>query len=99
MASGAIAVLAREGRDLPPDTGVDQHGQITRKVNELSALLPFGRHKGYGLSLLDELYAAFIGGSLPTLRNRWPGADVLRPFHDLQPALGGTREAVRALGQ
>ena len=75
MASGAIAVLAREGRDLPPDTGVDQHGQVTTKVNELSALLPFGRHKGYGLSLLDELYGAFIGGSLPTLRNRWPGAD------------------------
>jgi L-2-hydroxycarboxylate dehydrogenase (NAD+) len=75
MASGAIAVLAREGRDLPPDTGVDQHGQVTRKVNELSALLPFGRHKGFGLSLLDELYGAYIGGSLPTLRNRWAGAD------------------------
>ena len=75
MASGAIAVLAREGRDLPPDTGVDAEGNITTKIDELSALLPFGRHKGYGLSLLDELYGAFIGASLPTLRNRWVGAE------------------------
>ena len=42
---------------------------------KISALLPFGRHKGYGLSLLDELYAAYIGGSTPTLRNRWAGAE------------------------
>ena len=34
------------------------------------ALLPFGRHKGYGLGLLNELYGAAIGGSLPTLRGR-----------------------------
>jgi LDH2 family malate/lactate/ureidoglycolate dehydrogenase len=33
--------------------------------------LPFGQHKGYGLSLIDELLAAYTGGSLPTLRSRW----------------------------
>ena len=32
--------------------------------------MPFGAHKGYGLSLINELVAAFIGGSLPTLRGR-----------------------------
>src|SRR5206468_3182651 len=37
----------------------------------IAALLPFGQHKGYGLALIDELLAAFIGGSLPTLRSRW----------------------------
>ena len=37
----------------------------------MKALLTFGAHKGYGLSLIDELYAAYIGGSLPTLRSRW----------------------------
>jgi LDH2 family malate/lactate/ureidoglycolate dehydrogenase len=26
------------------------------------ALLPFGAHKGYGLGLIDELYAGYIGG-------------------------------------
>ena len=34
------------------------------------ALLPFGAHKGYGLSLINEIVAGFIGGSLPTIRNR-----------------------------
>jgi L-2-hydroxycarboxylate dehydrogenase (NAD+) len=34
-------------------------------------VLPFGAHKGYGLSLLNEVVGAFIGGSLPTIRNRW----------------------------
>ena len=29
-----------------------------------------GQHKGYGLSLINEVVAAFIGGSLPTLRCR-----------------------------
>jgi L-2-hydroxycarboxylate dehydrogenase (NAD+) len=33
-------------------------------------LLPFGDHKGYGLSLINEIVAAFIGGSLPTIRSR-----------------------------
>jgi L-2-hydroxycarboxylate dehydrogenase (NAD+) len=31
-------------------------------------LLPFGAHKGYGLSLLIELMGAMIGSSLPTHR-------------------------------
>ena len=35
------------------------------------ALLAFGEHKGYGLALIDELMAAYTGGSTPTLRNRW----------------------------
>ena len=30
-----------------------------------------GLHKGYGLGLLDELYAGWIGGSVPTLRGRY----------------------------
>jgi L-2-hydroxycarboxylate dehydrogenase (NAD+) len=35
------------------------------------SLLPFGAHKGYGLSLINELVGALIGGSLPTVRSRW----------------------------
>ena len=31
-------------------------------------MLPFGAHKGYGLGLIDELYAGFIGGGLPQIR-------------------------------
>ena len=45
-------------------------GNMTTDPNEVSALVPFGAHKGYGLSLINELVGGFIGGSLPTLRSR-----------------------------
>jgi L-2-hydroxycarboxylate dehydrogenase (NAD+) len=61
----------REGKQLPPGCGVDEHGNETSDPNKVKALLPFGQHKGYGLSLIDELIAAYTGGSLPTLRSRW----------------------------
>ncbi len=50
---------------------VDENGNETTDPNKIKALFPFGQHKGYGLSLIDELYAAYIGGSTPTIRNRW----------------------------
>ncbi|HWP39497.1 MAG TPA: Ldh family oxidoreductase [Tepidisphaeraceae bacterium] len=71
VAMGRVQQFAREGKPLPPGCAVDEQGNPTTDPNRVKALLPFGQHKGYGLSLIDELYAAFIGGSLPTIRNRW----------------------------
>ena len=71
VAMGRVQQLKREGKLLPPMAAVDKDGHPTTDPNQAAALLPFGAHKGYGLSLVDELVAAFIGGSLPTLRNRW----------------------------
>jgi LDH2 family malate/lactate/ureidoglycolate dehydrogenase len=71
VAMGRVQQLKREGKPLPPMAAVDRDGNPTIDPNQAAALLPFGAHKGYGLSLVDELVAAFIGGSLPTLRNRW----------------------------
>jgi L-2-hydroxycarboxylate dehydrogenase (NAD+) len=71
VAMGRVQQLKREGKRLPPMAAVDKDGNPTTDPNQAAALLPFGAHKGYGLSLVDELVAAFIGGSLPTLRNRW----------------------------
>ncbi|MDC0088185.1 Ldh family oxidoreductase [Akkermansiaceae bacterium] len=68
VAMGRVQQLKREGGDLPPDSAVDKDGRPTIDPNEVSALLPFGRHKGYGLSLVNELTAAYIGGSIPTVR-------------------------------
>ena len=68
---GRVQQFAREGKPLPPGCAVDMQGRETTDPAQVAALLPFGGHKGYGLSLIDELAAAFIGGSLPTLRNRW----------------------------
>lgn len=71
IAMGRVQQLLREGKSLPPDAAVDDQGQPTTDPAKAKYLLPFGAHKGYGLSLINEIVAGYIGGSLPTLRNRW----------------------------
>ncbi len=70
IAMGRVQQFAREGKQLPPGAAVDAEGNPTTDPNAVTALVPFGAHKGYGLSLINEIVAAFIGGSLPTLRSR-----------------------------
>ncbi|MBL9216360.1 MAG: Ldh family oxidoreductase [Opitutaceae bacterium] len=74
VAMGRVQQLKREGKPLPPLAAVDKDGNPTTDPNAAVSLLPFGAHKGYGLSLINELVAGFIGGSLPTIRNRWTQA-------------------------
>ena len=71
VAMGRVQQLAREGKSLPPNAAVDADGNPTTDPKAAKALIPFGAHKGYGLSLINELIGAFIGGSLPTIRSRW----------------------------
>jgi L-2-hydroxycarboxylate dehydrogenase (NAD+) len=54
---------------------VDKEGNPTTDPAAAVSLLPFGAHKGYGLSLINEIFGAYIGGSLPTIRNRWADGD------------------------
>jgi L-2-hydroxycarboxylate dehydrogenase (NAD+) len=71
VAMGRVQQLKREGKPLPPLAAVDKDGNPTTDPNAAVSLLPFGAHKGYGLSLINEIVGAMIGGSLPTLRSRW----------------------------
>ncbi len=71
IAMGRVQQLKREGLPLPPMAALDRDGNPTVDPHQATSLLPFGAHKGYGLSLIDELVGGFIGGSLPTLRSRW----------------------------
>jgi L-2-hydroxycarboxylate dehydrogenase (NAD+) len=71
VAMGRVQQLKREGKPLPPQAAVDKDGNPTTDPNLAVSLLPFGAHKGYGLSLINEIVGAFSGGSLPTLRSRW----------------------------
>jgi L-2-hydroxycarboxylate dehydrogenase (NAD+) len=71
VAMGRVQQLAREGKQLPPGAAVDENGQPTTDPNAAKFLVPFGAHKGYGLALMNEIIGAFIGGSLPSIRNRW----------------------------
>jgi ureidoglycolate dehydrogenase (NAD+) len=70
IAMGRVQQLKREGKPLPPNAAVDKDGRPTTDPAAAVSLLPFGDHKGYGLSLINEIVAAFIGGSLPTIRSR-----------------------------
>ena len=70
IAMGRVQQLKREGKPLPPNAAVDKDGRPTTDPDKAVSLLPFGDHKGYGLSLINEIVGGFIGGSLPTLRNR-----------------------------
>lgn len=69
-AMGRVQQLKREGKQLPPMAAVDHDGNPTQDPGQVAALLPFGAHKGYGLALINELIAAYIGGSLPSHRGR-----------------------------
>jgi L-2-hydroxycarboxylate dehydrogenase (NAD+) len=71
VAMGRVQQCQREGRPLGSGWAVDQNGEPTTVPAQAAALLPFGAHKGYGLGLLNELFAAWIGGSLPTERGRF----------------------------
>jgi L-2-hydroxycarboxylate dehydrogenase (NAD+) len=75
IAMGRVQQLRREGKPLPANCAVDKEGNPTTAPDKVAALLPFGGHKGYGLGLIDELYAAFVGGSLPTLRGHYETKD------------------------
>jgi len=68
IAMGRVQQFLREGKQLPENTAVDAGGNPTCDPKKVKALLPFGAHKGYGLSLINELMAGMIGGSLPTVR-------------------------------
>jgi L-2-hydroxycarboxylate dehydrogenase (NAD+) len=70
IAMGRVQQLKREGKPLPPNAAVDREGVATTDPDKAVSLLPFGDHKGYGLSLINEIVAGFIGGSLPTIRSR-----------------------------
>ena len=70
VAMGRVQALMREGKSLPPGAAVDANGHPTTDPAEVSSLLPFGGHKGYGMSLLNEIFGGLIGGSLPTMRGK-----------------------------
>ncbi len=70
IAMGRAQQFKREGKRLPEGAAVDADGIPTTDPGKAASLLPFGAHKGYGLALINELVAALIGGSLPTIRGK-----------------------------
>lgn len=80
MANGDVQIARREGRQLPPGTGVDRDGKPTTDPNavlEGGALLPFGGHKGSSIAMMMEIMGAALAGSDYSFEIDWsayPGA-------------------------
>ena len=67
MARGDVMIHARDGKAVPPGTGIDADGNQTTDPAEIlkGAQLPFGGHKGSAIALMIELLAgALIGEDL-----------------------------------
>lgn len=58
----------RHDQRLPNATALDVRGLPTVLPNEVAALLPMGKHKGFSLGVLTEVLAAMIGGEVPSKR-------------------------------
>ncbi len=64
MALGDVQIAARDGKTVPPGTGLDPDGNPTTDPGLIAkgVLLPFGGYKGSAIALMVELLAAGLTG-------------------------------------
>lgn len=64
LAKGDVQIAARDGHDLPPETGLDAKGNPSTDPNEVlkGVLLPFGGYKGSAIATMVELLCAGVTG-------------------------------------
>ena len=65
VAAGKISIAAEEGHDIPLGWLLDPEGNPTtdpRQYDLGGALVPFGGHKGFGLSIMVEVLAGLMSG-------------------------------------
>ena len=63
VAEGKLRVARAAGKAIPPDWIVDRDGQATTDPADFyegGAMLPMGKHKGYALGLVVELFAGAL---------------------------------------
>jgi len=68
VAAGKVVLAAVSGEDVPAGALLDREGRPTTRAADLAAggaLRAFGGHKGSGLSVLIELAAGLLSGTLP----------------------------------
>lgn len=63
---GEVLLHAHLGTSLPEHVGLDKEGRPTRDAKEtvLGGILPFGGHKGYGLSFVVQAMGRLAGAAL-----------------------------------
>ncbi len=107
IAEGKVRVARATGADVSPGAIIDRDGRESTNPNafyEGGALLPFGQHKGYALSLLIELLGGGLSGGHPSVTDRyvWGNGVVLIAmdpsfFVDPKDFLDDTTDAVRII--
>ncbi|MGM7679148.1 Ldh family oxidoreductase [Microbacterium sp. A94] len=74
VAEGKLRVARAAEVEVAPGSVVDKDGQPSTNPNDFyngGALLPFGAHKGYGLSLAIELLGGALSGGHPSVNESY----------------------------
>jgi LDH2 family malate/lactate/ureidoglycolate dehydrogenase len=106
IAEGKIKVAVGKGLDLPEGYILDKHGHPSVRTADFydgGFLLPFGRHKGYALSLLITLLGG-LTGNFDAERGTMDGKFMLvldvaafTPLEAFQRGVRATLNAIKAL--
>ncbi|MFC0272603.1 ureidoglycolate dehydrogenase [Metabacillus herbersteinensis] len=62
-ALGKILQYKEEGKEIPSDWGVDENGETVTDPTKVVSLSPFGGPKGYGLSLIVDIFSGLLAGA------------------------------------
>ncbi|ELZ81340.1 ureidoglycolate dehydrogenase [Haloferax larsenii JCM 13917] len=57
-----VRKLRDSGEQLPPNVAANADGHETRDPHEATQLLPFGGYKGFGLSMVVEIFTGLLSG-------------------------------------
>lgn len=80
VALGKIFQHREEGKDIPLGWGVDENGNQVTDPNKVVALTPFGGPKGYGFSLMVDIFSGILAGTTfgPHVRRMYENLDQYR---------------------
>ncbi|WP_078382057.1 ureidoglycolate dehydrogenase [Sutcliffiella halmapala] len=63
VAFGKILQYQEEGKEIPAGWGVDENGETVTDPTKVASLSPFGGPKGYGLSLIVDIFSGLLAGA------------------------------------
>lgn len=63
VAFGKVLQHKEEGKDIPEGWGVDENGAAVTDPGKVVSLLPFGGPKGYGLSMIVDIFSGLLAGA------------------------------------
>ena len=78
VAEGKLRLARDKGETVAPGLIIDSEGHTSQNPTDFydgGALLPFGGHKGYGLSLMVELLGGALSGAAPSILPEFEGSN------------------------